>query len=116
MHSFWLLFVIKLYSHINIFKVIKKKHGKYIYTLVKSFEKIKTNYMKTVLDIKFHNKCKQEQLIPTFANVRLSTKGSNIKLKHRIARIIIEYELQYKHRRVTRNFLGQGSFLGIKAS
>ena len=116
MHSFWLLFVIKLYSHINIFKVIKKKHGKDIYTLVKSFEKIKTKYMKTILDIKFLKKCKQEQLIPTFANVRLSTKGSNIKLKHRIARIIIEYELQYKHRRVTRNFLGQGSFLGIKAS
>ena len=67
MHSFWLLFVIKLYSHINTFKVIRKKHGKYIYTLVKSFEKIKTNYMKTILDIKFNKQCKQEQLIPTFA-------------------------------------------------
>ena len=99
MHSFWLLlFVIKLYSHINIFKVIKKKYGKDIYTLVRSFEKIKTKYMKTILDIKFLKQCKQEQLNPTFANVRLSTKGSNFKLKHRIARIIIEDELQYKHR------------------
>ena len=79
MHSFWLLlFVIKLYSHINIFKVIKKKHRKDIYTLVKSFEKIKTKYMKTILDIKFLKKCKQEQLIPTFANERLSTKGPDI--------------------------------------
>ena len=79
MHSFWLLlFVIKLYSHIDIFKVIKRKHGKDIYTLVKSFEKIKTKYMKTILDITFLKKCKQEQLIPTFANERLSTKGPNI--------------------------------------
>ena len=34
--------------------------------------------MKTILDIKFLKKCKQEQLIPTFANERLSTKGPNI--------------------------------------
>ena len=54
--------------------------------------------MKTILDIKFLEECKQEQLIPTFANVRSSRKGSNIKLKHRIARIIIEDQLQYKHR------------------
>ena len=46
--------------------------------------------MKTILDIKFLKKCKQEQFIPTFANVRLSTKRSNIKLKHRIALIITE--------------------------
>ena len=94
MHSFWLLlFIINLYSQINIFKVITKKHGKNIYTLVRSFETIKTSYVKTSL-----KQCKQEHLIATFANVRLSTKGSNNKLKHRIARIIIEYELQYKHR------------------
>ena len=36
-------------------------------------------------------------LIPTFANVRLSTKGSNIKLKHCTACIIIEDRLQYKY-------------------
>ena len=101
MHSFWLLlFIIKLYSQINIFKVIKKKHGKDIYTLVQSFENIKTKktkYVRTILDIKFLKQCKQEQLIPTFANVCLSTKGSNIKLKNHIAPIIIK-QLQYKHR------------------
>ena len=94
MHSFWLLlFIIKLYSQINIFKVIKKKHEKDIYTLVQSFENIKTKktkYVRTILDIKFLKQCKQEQLIPTFANVRLSTKGSNIKLKNHIAPIIIK--------------------------
>ena len=54
--------------------------------------------MKTILETKLLKQCKQEELIPTFANVRLSTKGSNIKLKHRIARAIVEDELQYKHR------------------
>ena len=104
MHSFCLLlFVIKLYSHTNIFKVenennMKKKHGKDNYTLSRSFENIKTKYEITILDIKFFKQCKQEQLIATFANVRLSSKGANIKLKHRIARIIIADELQYKHR------------------
>ena len=87
-----------MYSQIDIFKVIKKKHGKDIYTLIRSFENIKTKYVKTILDIKFFKECKQEQLIPTFAKARLSTKGSNIKLKHRIACIIVEDELQYKHR------------------
>ena len=53
--------------------------------------------MKTILDIKFLKQCKQEQLLSAFANVRLSTKGSNIKLKHCIARIIIEEELQYNY-------------------
>ena len=52
--------------------------------------------MNTILDIKFLKQCKQEQLLSAFANVRLSTKGSNIKLKH-VARIIIEDELQYNY-------------------
>ena len=63
-------------------------------------DKIKTKYAKTILDIKFPKQCKQEQLIPTFANVRLTMKGSNIKLKHHIAHIIIEDEytkLQQRH-------------------
>ena len=99
MHSFWLLlFIIKLYSQINIFKVIKKKHREDIYTLVGSFENIKTKHVKSILDIKCLKQCNQEQLIPAFANVRLSIKGFNIKLKHRITHIIIEDELQYKHR------------------
>ena len=94
MHSFWLfLFVIKLYFLINIFKVVKKKHEKDSYTLCKSFEKTKTKYVKTISDMKFLKQCKQEQLIPAFANVCLSANTSNIKLKHRIACIFIEDEL-----------------------
>ena len=52
--------------------------------------------MKTILDIKFLKQCKLKQLIPTFANICLSMRGSNIKLKYRIAHIIIEDELDQR--------------------
>ena len=68
----------------------KKEAGEDIYTLIRSCKKLKTKYVKTILDIKFLKLCKQKQLIPTFANIYLSMKGSNIKLKYRIAHIIIE--------------------------
>ena len=91
MHSFWLLlFVISGIPRLIYLIKVKKNHEKDIYALVRSIEKIKTKYAKTILDITFLKQCKEEQLIPTFANARLSTKGSNIKLKHRISRIIIE--------------------------
>ena len=54
--------------------------------------------MKTVVDIKFIKSCKTENVILTFANVNLSTRYGSYKLKKRIARIIMENELQYKHK------------------
>ena len=41
--------------------------------------------------------CKKEDLIPTFANTRLSVKHGSGKLKKRIDRIIMESEMQVKH-------------------
>ena len=41
-------------------------------------------------------------MIPTFANILLATNCNNIKLKHRIARIILEDELQHKHQQKKR--------------
>ena len=35
--------------------------------------------------------------MPTFGNLKLSIKGKDKKLKHRIARIIMENEIMYKH-------------------
>ena len=63
-------------------KYIKKKHGKDIFTIIKSFEPAKAKYTKILLDIKFIKTCKQEHIIPTFANIKLSIKGKNNKLKH----------------------------------
>ena len=84
----------KLYSRHDIFKHIKKKHGKDIYDIVRSFETLKTKFEKVTLDIKFIKTCKREGLIPTFANVRLSIKQQNPKRKGRISRTVMENELQ----------------------
>ena len=92
-----LLFVIKLYAHNNIFKRIKKKHGQDILYIVRSLENLKTKYMKVQADIKLIKSCKQENLIPTFANIKLSLKFNNNKLKKRVARIVMETEIQNEH-------------------
>ena len=93
-----LFFVIKLYTHNNIFKPIKKKHGQDILSHVRSFENLKTKYMKAQADIKFIKLCKQEYLIPTFPNIKLPLKHSKNKLKKDISRILMETEIQNKHR------------------
>ena len=92
-----ILFIIKLYAQKNIFKYIKKKHGQNIVALVRTFEQLKDKYMKIQEDITFIKKCKLENIIPTFAKVKLSIKSGNTKLHKRIARIVMETELQNKH-------------------
>ena len=53
--------------------------------------------MKVKADIKFVKFCKKENLIPTFAKVNLAIKNGSKKLKLRIARIVMESEMQNKH-------------------
>ena len=72
-----LLFVIKLYARNNILKRIKKKHGQDILSHVRLLENLKTKSMKNEAVIKFIKLCKQENLIPTFVNVKLSLKHNN---------------------------------------
>ena len=92
-----ILFLIKLFARKDIFKHIKKKHGQNMVTIVRSFEQLKTKYMKTLANIKFIKLCETSNVIPTFANVNLSTQYGSYKLKKHIARIIMENELQCKH-------------------
>ena len=56
-----------------------------------------TTYMKVTADIKFIKLCKVEKIIPTFAKVNLSIKSESRKLKLRIARLVMESEIQSKH-------------------
>ena len=95
----WLcLFIIKLYSQKDIFKFIKRKHGKDIHNILLSFGSLKTKFEKTKLDIDYIKLCKQEHLLPpSFATVRLSIQTKNKKLKSHIGRIIMEHELESKH-------------------
>ena len=53
--------------------------------------------MKVQSDKKVIKSCKKENLIPIFAKVNLSIKNANRKLKLRIARIVMETEMQNKH-------------------
>ena len=53
--------------------------------------------MKVTADIKFIKLSKVEEIIPTFAKVSLSIKSGSRKLKLRIARLVMESEIQSKH-------------------
>ena len=53
--------------------------------------------MKINAAIKFIKSCKKENLIPTFAKVNVSIKSGSYKLKRKIARLIMNTELQNKH-------------------
>ena len=53
--------------------------------------------MKVTADIKFIKLCKVEKIMPTFAKVNLSIKSGSRKLKLRIARLMMESEIQSKH-------------------
>ena len=92
------LFIIKLYAQNNVFKHIKKNYGQEILKIAKSFENLKTKYVKVVDDIRFIKSCKNENIIPAFAKVNLSVKHGNYKLQLRTTRIVMETELQNKHR------------------
>ena len=56
-----------------------------------------TKHHKIKLDVNFIKKCRQEDLIPTFATVHLAIKHGTTRLKKKIARIIMDAELQNKH-------------------
>ena len=92
-----ILFVIKLYARNDILKLVRKKHGQNILKVVRKYEKLQSQLLKVRADIKFIKTCKSERLIPTFANVKLAIKNAKHKLKSKIARLIMETELQSKH-------------------
>ena len=75
-----ILFGIKLYARINIFRLIRGKHRQEVLKHVRSLEENKSSLMKIEADISFIKGCKVEQLIPTFAKVKLSIKSANKKI------------------------------------
>ena len=94
---FVILFVIELYTRINIFRLIRGKHGQEVLKHIRSLEENKSSLMKIEADISFIKACKAEQLIPTFAKVKLSIKSANRKLQYKMARLVMEAELKDKH-------------------
>ena len=92
-----ILFAIKLHAQTDIFKHIKRKHGQSVLYVARKLENVKTKIIKLQGDIKFIKTCKRENIIPTFANVKLAIKTGNTKLKKKIDRLILEKELENKH-------------------
>ena len=66
--------------------------------VVRDFEQKKTKFEKLVDDIAFIKLCKKEKLIPTLAQVNVSMRNGAYKLKRKNARLLMEAELQNKHR------------------
>ena len=64
---------------------------------VRSIEKIKHKWFKIIKDINFIKTCKKEDLLPTFAKVKLAIKSGNKKIQQKIATITLNTELQQKH-------------------
>ena len=92
-----ILFIIKLLARKDIFKYIQEKHGHNTIKSVRTYESLKTKIMKGKADINFMKSCKKKNVIPTFAKVRISIKNANYKLRRKIARLIVEAEIQNKH-------------------
>ena len=103
------LFVIELYTRINIFRLIRGKHRQEVLKHIRSLEENKSNLMKIEADeenksslmkieadISFIKACKAEQLIPTFAKVKLSIKSTNRKVQYKMTRLVMEAELKDK--------------------
>ena len=93
-----ILIIIKIFAQINIFKHIGEKNGQYILRNVRSLEHIKKKYSKVNQDIRFIKTCRRENLIPTFAKVKIAFKINNSKLKQKLARIKLDTKLQQKHK------------------
>ena len=65
-----LLFIIKLYAHIIIYKHIEKKHEQDIIKIVRLYKKLESKYVKLKDDIDFTKCCKWETIILIFAKVK----------------------------------------------
>ena len=90
-------YTMKLIAQINIFKYVRQKHGQSAFKIVTTLEQVKRRYAKVNEDINFIKICKKDDLLPKFAKIRLAIRSGSMKLKRKIARFIMEAELQSKH-------------------
>ena len=92
-----LLFILKLYAGINIFKLLEEKYGQNTIKLARLIEKHRSKLSKLKCDIDYLLQCKRHDLIPTFARPKIAIQISNY-LRNKISKQILEAELTNKHR------------------
>ena len=91
-----ILFLVRLYARINIFKLIDEKYGHIGIKLARSIEVYRRKLSKIKCDIGFLLTCKKNNLILTFARTKLAVKVS-FQLRNKISRQIIDAEQKNKH-------------------
>ena len=87
----FILFIVKLYAGISIFKRLKK-HGQDIYKLSKTLENQISQHR-----ISFIKQCKKENIIPTFAKINVAIRHGTYELEKKIAHTVMVTGLQKKH-------------------
>ena len=98
MELFVILFLYKLYVHINIFKHIEEKYGQSEIKLTRTIQKQHIKITKMKYDINYLLYCKRNGLIPHFARPKLAAK-INKYLRDKIRRQILDAEIRNKHRK-----------------
>ena len=83
MYLVLVIFTIKVYARINVFKVVIRKYGQDIVKIARKLEDLLTKHQKNGLDIKFIKTCKRENLTPTFATVNLAIKNGTMRPKRK---------------------------------
>ena len=93
-----ILFLIRLYARIKIFKLTEEKYGRIGIKVAKSIEIYCTKLSKIKCGIDFLLTCKRNNLTPTFPRTKLAVKVS-FQLRKKISRQIIDAELNNKHQK-----------------
>ena len=93
-----ILFLLKLYARINIFRLIEEKYGQKEIKLVRVIKKQRSRIAKIECDIKYLLLCKRNNLTPFFARPKFSIRIS-YHLRNKIGRQILEAEIKNKHRK-----------------
>ena len=93
-----ILFILKLYARVSIFKYIEETYGRDNTKLARTIEKQHVKLAKVYYDIKFSIYCKKNNLTPTFTRPRFAVKISWC-LRDKISRQILESEIKNKHRK-----------------
>ena len=91
-----ILFLLKLYACLNIFKHIEEKYGQKEIKLARIIQKQRSCITKIQYDIKYLLSCKQNRLIPLFARLKFLIKISYYLCK-KIGREILEAEIKNKY-------------------
>ena len=93
-----ILFILKLYARVNIFKYIEEKYGRDNTKLARTIGKQLVKLAKVYYDIKFMIYCKKNNLTPTFIRPRFVVKISSY-LRGKISRQVLGSEIKDKLRK-----------------